>query len=117
MGYRYYHYNPSRSRYQQVFGYSTGDADRIVKEIFFSLSGKGLDWVLNKYGEKYGKGPKAYARATIPKWRDNRVTMSNEIVGRLLDFLPPLMSPAQKNRVVESIWRAHASVVSHELRE
>lgn len=101
-------YDPSRSRYHYVFGFNTGEAATIVREIFFSLSGDALDHVLDEYGKQYGKGAKAYAKSTIYKWETGEVNMSNALVGRLLDFLPPLMTPDQKNRVVEAIWKAHA---------
>lgn len=101
-------YDSSGSRYHYVFGYNTGEAATIVREIFFSLSGDALNRVLDEYGTKYGKGAKAYAKSTIYKWETGSVNMSNAMIGRLLDFLPPLMTPEQKNRVVEAIWKAHA---------
>ncbi len=96
------------SDFHYVFGHNTGEAATIVREVFFNLSGHELEHVLDEYGKKYGKGKKAYAKATISKWKTGGVNMSDALVGRLVDFLPPLMTPEQKNRVVEAIWKAHA---------
>ncbi len=90
-----------------AFSAEVAHTDQIVKETFFNLSGASLDDLLNRYGKIYGPKARAYAAATIPKWKAGKVQMSGMVAKRLFSFLPPYMPAAQKNRIVEAIWRAY----------
>jgi hypothetical protein len=115
MGYRRRRYG-SRSSYgserakwhvaqARAFSGEVGHADAAVKEAFFRLSGKALDYLLDKYGELYGEDARDYARSTIPKWRSGTVQMSGMVAKRLFELLPPYMRTEDKNNIVEAIWK------------
>jgi hypothetical protein len=104
------------------FSAEVGHSDEVLKEVFFSLSGKPLDDLFKEYGERYSDQAEAYARETLPrwrnhwqrrragayhKWRPDERQMSGMIAARLFDLLPPLLSTPQKHKIVEAIWRAY----------
>lgn len=89
----------------RAFSHEVGHADEAIKAAFFRLSGRALNYLLDKYGEIYGDAARDYARDTIPKWRLGTVQMSGMVAQRLFDLLPPYMSAEDKNKIVESIWK------------
>lgn len=89
----------------RAFSDEVGHADAAVKDAFFRLSGKALDYLLDKYGELYGEDARDYARNTIPKWRSGTVQMSGMVAKRLFELLPPYMPTEDKNKIVEAIWK------------
>jgi len=99
----------------EIFSSEVGGADYAVKEAFFSLSGKALDYLLEKYGELYGSAAQDYARKTIPKWRTKQTGMSGMVAQRLFKLLPPLMPTDQKHKVFEAIWKSYGPSSQHYL--
>lgn len=80
------------------------DAD--IEKVFLGLKASQLGPLLQEYGRKYGQGAEAYAKATIPKWRNGSVKMSGVVAQRLLDLLPPLLPFELRLELIRKL-RAH----------
>jgi hypothetical protein len=94
-------------REAEAFSREVVNTDGLVKRTFFSLSGRALQNLLDSYEQLYGADARQYAAQTIPKWRSGQVQMSGMVAKRLFDLLPPFMPAADKNKIVEAIWRAY----------
>ena len=90
-----------------AFSAEVGNADYIVKNAFFSLSGSARTYLLDKYESLYGASARAYAQQTIPKWQSGSVQMSGMVAQRLFDLMPPFMPIAQKHQVFEMVWKQY----------
>jgi len=117
-GYRRRRYSRSSRSYGQerarahieeasAFADEVGNADSIVKNAFFSLSGSARDGLLRKYETLYGASAREYAQQTIPKWKSGAVRMSGMVAKRLFALMPPLMPTSQKHQIVEAVWKRY----------
>lgn len=82
-----------------------GGSDEDVKQYFFSLPPAQLHDILTAYGQKYGEDARAYAVATMAKWRTRKVHMSGTVAERLFNLLPPRMPLAAKFALTERLWQ------------
>ena len=87
------------------FSQEIGGSDADVKAYFFSLSDTELDAALTAYGRQYGASKEAYARETLPRWRQGSTEMSGLVAKRLFDFLPPRMPLKKKYELAGNVWR------------
>jgi hypothetical protein len=89
------------------FSAEVGGSDRIVKDAFFSLSGKSREYLFEEYAGLYGGPARDYAIKTIPKWRSGGVRMSGMVAQRLFALMPPYLPIEQKHLIVETIWKRY----------
>ncbi len=82
-----------------------GGMDQEVKRYFFGLSPYELEFILDDYGQKYGRSAQRYAERTVDSWRSGAVKMGGMVASRLFDFLPPRMPLKVKYEIVEGLWR------------
>jgi len=80
-----------------------GGIDRDVEAAFLALDSHRLEFLLRKYGAKFGDKAEAYARETYGKWKSRSVRMSGQTAERLLDLLPPQLSPAERLALVKKL--------------
>jgi hypothetical protein len=107
--YRDYGVERARSHIDAAHAFSAevGNADYIVKNAFFSLSGSARTYLLDKYESLHGASARAYADQTIHKWQSGSVQMSGMVAQRLFDLMPPFMPIAQKHQVFEIVWKQY----------
>lgn len=86
-----------------------GGIDREVEKIFLQLAPHDLESLLSRYGHAHGQKAEAYARDTYEKWKAGAVKMSGQTAGRLLDLLPPLLSPSVRFDLVRKLRERHFS--------
>lgn len=92
-----------------AFSSQVDGTDRIVKQVFFRLSGPALVAFFNVYRRRYGRDAAAYAEETRERWRRGEVRMSGLVSERLYAIIPPFMSSSEKREVVETLWRRYAA--------
>lgn len=77
-----------------------------LKGFFFGLTDKQLSDFLALYSKKYGKAAGRYAKKTYPEWKRNATQLSDQTLIRLIEYLPPFLSPQQRafllRKIVES---------------
>ena len=84
-----------------------GGIDREIEQIFLSLSPGELERLFQRYGESYGDKPEAYAREAYPRWQSGKVKMSGQTASRLLELLPPYLSPEKRFDLVKQLRSRH----------
>ena len=89
----------------QQFSREMGGTDAHVKAYFLSLPDAELDAILSAYGRQYGSSKGAYARQTLPYWRNGTTAMSGLVAKRLFEFLPSRMPLKMKFELAEKLWR------------
>lgn len=80
-----------------------GGIDEDLEAIFLTLDEYRLERLLRDYGDHYGKSAAAYARRTIPKWRDGSVLLSGQTAVRLLEFLPLFLSHGERFELIRKL--------------
>ena len=97
----------------EQFSREMGGTDADVKAYFFSLPDTELDSILSAYGRQYGSSKEAYARQTLPYWRNGTRAMSGLVAKRLFDFLPSRMPLKMKFKLAENLWRHFGPKTNH----
>ena len=95
---RSYRYNNWRSRSYKPPVYSVlrnlfGDAVYDIRKAFFMLDKDALDDLFADYGASYGQPAEKYARQTFPNWKSGRTNLSGQTMERLVELVPPYLSP------------------------
>jgi hypothetical protein len=83
-----------------------------VEDLFFALSKRRLELVLNEYEQKHNKNSAQYVRETMPKWKSGHTKMSGQTASRLFDILPRHMTPKERIGLVESLWKRQPGTVT-----
>lgn len=92
-----------------AFSAEVDGTDRIIKDVFFRLSGPSLDALFAAYGHRFGSTAAGYARTTRDRWRRGQVKMSGIVAQRLYAVIPAFMSADDKGHIVEVLWKRYAS--------
>jgi hypothetical protein len=92
-----------------AFSAEVDGTDRIIKDVFFRLSGTSLDALFTAYERRFGTAAANYARAARERWRRGEVNMSALVSERLYAVMPAFMSADDKRRIVEILWRRYAT--------
>ncbi len=71
-----------------------------VQTLFLQLDQQTVDRVLEIYRAKYGEGAYAYARRTLPAWRNGKVKPLGQTVLRLLEIVPSFVAEDTKFELV-----------------
>jgi hypothetical protein len=106
------YYRRYRSRYRResardALSRYVGEIDKDVLEIFYGLSARQLDLVLEWYGSRHGADKARYARSSYPQWKSGSKKMSGEIVGRMLDVVPPALDFQTRVELLRRIRQRH----------
>lgn len=100
----YWHNEPSKATIlERKFG---GAAEEITRA-FYAMEAFKMDALLGKYGQLYGDKAEAYARKTMPKWRSGEVKLSGQTMERLIQLVPPYLTPQKRLELLELILKRH----------
>jgi len=80
-----------------------GGIDEDLEATFLHLDEYRLERLLRDYGDHYGRSAAAYARKTVPKWRDGSVLLSGQTALRLLEFLPLFLSQRERFELIRKL--------------
>ena len=111
---RNYGYERATEHINEGFAFSdeVGHADALVKDVFFSLSGRSRECLFKQYEDLYGTSAKDYAQQTVSSWLSGKVKMSGMVAKRLFNLMPPFMPTTQKHKIVEAIWKRYGPTSS-----
>lgn len=84
-----------------------GGIDRDIERLFLSLHQEDLEELLEVYEEEFGRSAANYARATFPKWKAKKVKMGAKVAERLLNLVPPLLSPGERFELVKKLRKVN----------
>ncbi len=65
------------------------------------------DDLFTKYGVQYGARAEAYARGTFSKWGSGATTLSGQTMERLIQLVPPYLSPQKRYSLLEVVVNIH----------
>lgn len=94
------------SKYSELTRIFGGAVDGI-RAAFLDLNGDALDELLEDYGEIHGEAAESYARRAFPKWRSGETRLSGQTMERLVELVPPYLSPAQRFEVMRKVVEKH----------
>jgi hypothetical protein len=101
--YGYYSYPDNvPSKYSCLVGLFGGAVDDI-KMTFLEFHGNTLDAVLRTYSALYGDQAGKYARKTFPMWQCSVTKLSGRTMERLIDLVPPYLSPEQRFHLLQKV--------------
>lgn len=83
------------SKYSVLSGYF-GNAVNEIKNAFLNLGPDALEELLADYGSIHGEAAERYAKNTFPKWKSRAVHLSGQTMERLVELVPPYLSPEQR---------------------
>jgi len=73
-----------------------GSAVSAIRHAFLNLDKNALDKLLLRYGKIYGNSAERYARKTFPDWQIGLTILSGQTMERLIELVPPYLSPDQR---------------------
>jgi len=86
----------------QFFGVIKDD----VCKLFFTLDTKNLNLLFSLYGQQYGSNAEKYARDKYPMWRNKNINISAQILLRLIELLPKVLSLNSKTILFEKLYKS-----------
>jgi len=84
-----------------------GDAVNGIKHDFLSLDDEPLEYLLKDYKDIYGSSAMRYARSTFSKWKSGETKLSGQTMERLIELVPPYLSPEQRFDLLRQVLRKH----------
>jgi hypothetical protein len=66
-----------------------------------------LDELLADYGSIYGGLAEKYARKTFPKWKSGATNLSGQTMERLVELVPPYLTPEQRFFILQLVLKTH----------
>jgi hypothetical protein len=102
-GYYSYHDNVP-SKYSCLVGLFGGAVDD-VRKTFLAFQGNTLDAHLQKYSALYGDQAAKYAGETFPMWQCSVTKLSGQTVERLIELVPPYLSPEQRFSLLQKVLK------------
>lgn len=84
-----------------------GEAVSEIKSSFLSLKSDALDELFEDYADMHGDGPAKYARDTFPKWKNGQTKLSGKTMERLIELVPPYLSPDQRFELLKIVLKKH----------
>lgn len=84
-----------------------GDGVGEIRQAFLALEEWALDELLSDYGAIYQKSAENYARKTFPKWKSGATGLSGQTMERLVELVPPYLSPSQRFSILKSVLKYH----------
>lgn len=103
-GYRYRTQGPSKySALSGLFGSMVGN----IRTAFLQLEEDALEELFEDYGNAHGDSAAKYAKKTFPKWKSGVTNLSGQTMERLIELVPPYLSPEQRFNLVTEVLRKH----------
>lgn len=84
-----------------------GEAVREIRAAFINLDEDALDELLSDYGAIHGEAAEKYARKTFSKWKNGTTTLSGQTMERLVELVPPYLSPQQRFSILQLVLKRH----------
>jgi hypothetical protein len=84
-----------------------GEAVAKIRREFLNLDENARDELLSDYGAIYGTSAENYARKTFAKWKQGETKLSGQTMERLIELVPPYLSPDQRFSVLQLVLKAH----------
>ena len=94
------------SKYSLLVGLF-GDAVGQIRQAFMSLDEEGRDELFSDYGAIHGDSAEKYARKTFPKWKSGATNLSGQTMERLVELVPPYLSPEQRFSILQLVLKRH----------
>jgi len=86
-----------------LFGSAVGQ----IRNAFENLDDEALDELFFDYGVIHGESAEKYARKTYPKWKSGVTKLSGQTMERLVELVPPYLSPQQRFSLLQSVLNLH----------
>lgn len=106
----YYGYRSWRrhepSKYSVLAGLF-GSAIRDIRAAFEKLDKDDLDELFSDYGAIHGDSAERYARKTFSGWKRGTIKLSGQTMERLVELVPPYLSPKQRFSILQSVLKFH----------
>jgi hypothetical protein len=103
-GYRYRSQGPSKfSKLASLFG---GMVEQI-RVAFLHLEDDALEELFEDYESAHGKSAATYAKKAYPKWKSGATKLSGATMERLVELVPPYLSPEQRFELVRELLKRH----------
>ena len=84
-----------------------GSGVSAIYQNFISLDEDALDELLSDYGAIHGSSAEKYARKTFPKWKSGATKLSGQTMERLIELVPPYLSPDQRFSILQQVLKNH----------
>ncbi len=78
-----------------------------IRREFLNIEDQARDELFLEYGAAYGDSAEKYARRTFPKWKSGETSLSGQTMERLVELVPPYLSPAQRYSLLQSLLKLH----------
>lgn len=102
-------YVPNYGRLTSMFGEAVKD----IQQAFRNLPPDAMRELLLDYESAHGEGPAKYARATVAKWQSGNTQMSGQTMERLIDLVPPYLTPEQRLALLKKVVVLHRPSNAH----
>ncbi len=86
-----------------LFGSAVGE----IRQAFMNLDKDARDELFSDYGAIHGDSAENYARKTFPKWKSRATKLSGQTMERLVELVPPYLSPEQRFSILQSVLKFH----------
>lgn len=113
----YYGYGRRRYRSWRARGYQPtrytalwslfGEVVQDIKKAFFQLEPDAIEELFSDYGNLYGPSAETYARKTFPAWQRGSTGLSGQTMERLIELVPPYLTPEQRMGVLAKLVHRH----------
>ena len=107
--YRNQEYWDNEEREKTILRNKFGNAINEITNEFYTMNSSDMGKLLKIYGNLHGWKAENYARETIPKWRSGQVKPSSQTLKRLIDLVPPYLSPEKRFKILEIILNKYGS--------
>ncbi len=84
-----------------------GIALKEIRQAFMNLNEGARDELFSDYGAIHGDAAETYARKTFPKWKSGATKLSGQTMERLVELVPPYLSPEQRFSILQSVLKWH----------
>ena len=85
----------------RLFGSAVGE----IRQAFMCLDEDARDELFSDYGAIHGDSAEQYARKAFPKWRSRATNLSGKTMERLVELVPPYLSPEQRFAILQAVLK------------
>jgi hypothetical protein len=82
-----------------------GGAVEEIRHAFMALNKDALNELFYDYGAIYGGSKEKYARRTFPNWKSGARKLSGQTMERLIELVPPYLTPEQRFSILRSVLK------------
>lgn len=102
-GYRNNSSPPQYSNLTRLFGGGVSE----IRNAFLHLKDDALNELMSDYGARHGHSAESYARKTFSSWKVGLTGLSGRTMERLIELVPPYLSPDQRFQILQSVLKRH----------